>query len=172
MTQSSLLGFLRGARPFVKLKVLALLFCAAAVISLTLFSVAWIFKQRHLTPTEQVLAKSRKLASVAPDFTYPYEIKDMSIPLTNRKHTRSAFAQFTLILDCPSEEAKKSLIVNLPKVLDTILVVGSGLYVEDFAPPLSEQGFARFKTEIKTSLSAYLQDHSPREILIKDWFIN
>lgn len=156
-----------------KAKVLILYGCAFAIVSVSVASLFLIFRsQKKPTLTEQVIAKSRTLASFSPSFSFPYEIKDMSIPLTNYKHTRSAFAQFTLILDCPTEEAKKKMVAELPKLLDTILVVGSEFYVEDFSPPLAEKGFARFKHSLRTAYSKYLSEDAPREIVIKDWFVN
>lgn len=173
MNQESFIHFFMRVRPAIKVK-LTVVFLTAMVI--TFGSAASIYTilnaNRKLTLTEEVLSKSRKLASEVPEYTYAYELKDISIPLTNRKHTRSAFAQFTLILDCPNEEAKKNLTAQLPKILDAILVVGSGYYVEDFTPPLAETGFARFKTEIKTNLAAFLHSAAPREVVLKDWFVN
>jgi hypothetical protein len=154
-------------------KVVALLSCAVGVVLVTTVSLFLIIQaQRKPSLTEQVINKSRTLASFAPSYTYAYEIKDMSIPLTNKSHTRSAFAQFSLILDCPSEAAKKKMVTELPKLLDSILVVGSEFYVEDFQAPLAEKGFARFKDALRASYAKYLHEDTPREISIKDWFVN
>jgi len=156
-----------------KAKILFLCGCAFAIVAVSVTSLFLIFRsQKKPSLTEQVITKSRTLASFTPSFSYPYEIKDMSIPLTNYKHTRSAFAQFTLILDCPTEEAKKKMVAELPKLLDTILVVGSEFYVEDFSPPLAEKGFARFKSALRTAYAKYLGEDAPREVVLKDWFVN
>ena len=35
-------------------------------------------------------------------FVFNYELKNISIVLLNRRGTQTAYAQFTLVLDCPS----------------------------------------------------------------------
>ncbi|MBI4403863.1 MAG: hypothetical protein HY537_06875 [Deltaproteobacteria bacterium] len=137
--------------------------CASATVIFHLIRI-----QKKPEPPEAVLLK-RKLSSVAPVFTYPFELRNLSLPFTNRTSSRMAYAQFTIVLDCPTEEAKHYMELNRAKVLDAIFEVGMNFFVEDFDTP---EGYKKFKESLSQSLSAIFKAASPRRIDIQDWVIN
>ncbi|MCB0418714.1 MAG: flagellar basal body-associated FliL family protein, partial [Bdellovibrionales bacterium] len=104
-------------------------------------------------------------------YTYSYEIKNISIPLATRDASRIAYAQFSLKLDLPSDEAKRSFAAHRARVLNTVYQVASAFYVEDFSP---EKGgnYERFKEELRKSLSGEFRAYSPRELAIENWILN
>jgi len=108
-------------------------------------------------------------AEPAPSFSYSYELKNISIPLVDRSATRVAYAQFTLLLDCPTKKSRDSMTLHRAKLLDTIFEVASQFYVEDFQTP---KGFENFKKKLIASYKKHFEILSPREIAIRDWFMN
>ncbi|MCB0405741.1 MAG: hypothetical protein KDD51_13245 [Bdellovibrionales bacterium] len=104
-------------------------------------------------------------------FTYSYEIKNISIPLATRDASRIAYAQFSLKLDLPSDEAKRSFTAHRARVLNTVYQVASEFYVEDFSP---EKGgnYDRFKGELQKSLAGQFRAYSPRDLAIENWILN
>lgn len=173
MESTSFKEFLKIAPLTTKLKIVALFFSGFLILVVTVFSIKniWSYYQGP-DLTESVLHRSRDVASISPEYTHVYEIKDMSVAFMNKKGTRTAYSQFTLIFDCENEECKKNMALQRAKVLDTIFEVGGEFYLEDFSPPLAPGGFAKFKSEIIVSLKKHFKSLAPREVVLKDWFLN
>jgi hypothetical protein len=90
----------------------------------------------------------------------------------NRKGTKTAYAQFSLVLDCPDEESHKTLSMNRAKLLDAIFVVGGGFYLEDFQGEKAQKSFEKFKKDLLQKYQTDFHAQAPREISLKDWFVN
>lgn len=174
MQKESVLSFVKGAPSYVKARVFLLALSASVVLIVTTLTIAWIWKlHRGPSLTEQVLEHSRQSASVeAPAFSLSYEIKDMSMALMNKKGTRTAYAQFTLLFDCSNEECKHMLELHRAKIINGIFEVGGEFYTDDFSAPLAKEGFEKFKGGIRSKLSEYFHSQAPREVVIKDWVMN
>ena len=175
MSEDSLLSFFAKSPTRVKLRLSFFFTTGVTVIVVAGFIIGTVYKY-HRSPsvTEQVLTKSREVASAAPvqPYQYPYEIKDISIVLMNKNATRTAYAQFTLILDCPDEESKKAMTLHRARLLDTIFEVGSNFYIEDFTPTSAVKSFDRFKGGIRDSYAKFFKSQAPRDVVLKDWFVN
>lgn len=102
-------------------------------------------------------------------YTFPYEIRDISVQLMDRTGTRTAHVQFSISLDCPSAEAKHDMVLNRAKLLDSVFEVASQFYLEDFQ---SGNGLTRLKAALKKNYDEYFKSQSPREIAINDWAMN
>lgn len=157
-----------------KRTILYLSTAAGIAVVLGLLSVYWIWlKHRGPTAPEQVLETSRKLASHEPlSFQFAYEIKDMSMAIMNKKGTRTAYSQFTLIFDCPSETCKKNLELHRAKIINAIFEVGGEFFTEDFEAPLAPKGFQRFKDGIRAKTTEYFGKSGPSLVVLKDWVMN
>lgn len=144
-------------------KIFTLVIMSAGVVAVagTAFIIQFLLKN-----DPSALRFKREVAS-APEpprevasYTYSYEIKNISIPLATRDASRIAYAQFSLKLDLPSDEAKRSFAAHRARVLNTVYQVASAFYVEDFSP---EKGgnYERFKEELRKSLSGEFRAYSP-----------
>lgn len=102
-------------------------------------------------------------------FQYPYEMKALSFALTDRRGVRTAYAQFAIVLDCPSEEARREIELRHAFILDLIQTVAGQFFVEDFATP---KGLHSFKAAMLSSLRTHLRRNAPRSIAVRDWLIN
>jgi len=102
----------------------------------------------------------------------PYEIDQISMAVMNRKGTKTAYAQFSLVLDCPNEESHKILAMNRAKLLDAIFVVGGNFYLDDFQGEKAPKSFEKFKKDLLEKYQAEFHAQAPREIALKDWVIN
>ncbi len=120
----------------IKLRILGLLFAGvlstgACIVVITLILIG----SRGSHPHEVAAGHERKLSGVANEFAYSYEIQNVAIPLFDRVKKRTAYAQFSLILDCPSEEAKRQMELNRAKLLDSIFEVALQFQISDFSTP-------------------------------------
>lgn len=100
-----------------------------------------------------------------------YEINQVSMAVMNKKGTKTAYAQFSLVLHCPSEEAKKNLTMNRAKVLDAIFVVGGNFYLDDFQGESAAASFDKFKKQLLEKYKADFNSDAPTQIALKDWVI-
>lgn len=164
----------KSAPGYLKVRMFVLVGMGCTVLLGSLLSIVWIWKaHRGLSATEEVLEHSRKFASHEPkEFEFAYEIKDMSMAVMNKKGTRTAYAQFTLMFDCPSADAKHVMELNRAKVIDGIFEVGGDFSLEDFQAPLAAKGFERFKSQLKARLTKQLKGEAPRNVVLKDWVMN
>lgn len=172
--QDSFGNFIKSAPPPVKKRVLLLLSMAGAFVLGAFITISWIWKL-HRGPSlpEAVLESSRKLAGHEPvSFQHAYEIKDMSMAILNKKGTRTAYSQFTIIFDCATEACLKAMELNRAKLINTIFEVGSDFYVEDFEAPLAKTGFKRFKDKLLEKTTEFFGKQGPHVIVFKDWVMN
>lgn len=174
MSQESFVSTLKTAPSYLKIRMFMIAGSGLVVLLASLLSITWIWKaHRGPIATEEVLEHSRKLAShETKEFEFAYEVKDMSMALLNRKGTRTAYAQFTLIFDCPDEESKHVLEMNRAKIIDGIFEVGGDFTLEEFQAPLAAKGFEKFKKNIQSRLQTQLKDQAPRLVVLKDWVMN
>jgi len=114
------------------------------------------------------VASEREIAA-APSYTFTYELKDVSLPLTSRVKKKTSYAQFTLVFDLPDEASRRWMEVNRPQVMDVLLEVGHRFKLEDFQSP---KGYDNLKKMLKAAYRQSFKSYSPREIVFKDWILN
>lgn len=110
-------------------------------------------------------------ASALP-FHFPYEINQVSMAVMNREGTRTAYAQFSLVLDCPSEGSQKTLSMNRAKLVDAIFDVGGNFVLEDFATPKTPETLTKLKAQLLEKYQHSFPQEAPRDLVLKDWVIN
>lgn len=169
MSDPKFKDFLSSASPGVKFKA----FAALGAIPLTVLTSAflikgiWYYYSGH-KPAAGTLAH-REIAAEIPEFSITYEIKEMSVAFMNRPGTKTQYAQFTLVFDCPNEVCKKNMAVNRSKVLDHIFEVGADFYLEDLTGTNTAQGMTLFKAKVLEKLTKAFPHLAPKQVVFKDW---
>ncbi|NBT58550.1 hypothetical protein EBT16_07175 [bacterium] len=172
------LDWLRTASPEKKTKALALLGAGGVILVVAAISIVAILKAQnpgsaltHNTPeNHEALAEGVHEKEGANGF--PYEINQVSMAIMNRKGTKTAYAQFSLVLECPSEEVKKTMALNRAKLLDAIFVVGGNFYLDEFQGENASKTFDKFKADLLAQYKTDFKTASPSHISIKDWVIH
>ena len=170
------IDWLRNAPTEKRQKALIILGLGVIISLAAVISTVVIVKAQN--PASQVSHVSESETSHAADlrskgpYSLSYEINQISMAVMNRKGTKTAYAQFSLVLDCPDEESHKTLSMNRAKILDTIFVVGGGFYLEDFQGEKATKSFEKFKKDLLQKYENDFHAQAPREISLKDWFIN
>lgn len=171
--------WLRTAPPEKRQKAVLLLSIGFAILMVALVSSVLILKAQknpadavHVTEApEDHGAKSEGQVSKGV-YRFPYEINQVSMAVMNKKGTKTAYAQFSLVFDCPTEEAHKTLAMNRAKLLDAIFVVGGSFYLDDFQGEKAPKTFEKFKKDLLEKYKAEFHAEAPREISLKDWVVN
>ncbi|MFM8316441.1 MAG: hypothetical protein ACKOA8_19345 [Deltaproteobacteria bacterium] len=173
MGDSRVSDFINFVPRSVKIKIGGIVFGSILIVTLTFISLSTVWELYRGNETPKPEETHRETTSSHPheETSNPYEIKGISVGFMDKKDARMAYAQFTLIFNCPTEACKKNLTLHHAKVLDTVFEVSSEFYIEDFSQPNVTKGFARFKSKISEELSKKFASLSPSEISIQDWFM-
>ncbi len=155
--------------------VIVLGLCAVTIFVTTLFIVIQILRIQ-IQNMGDVVAPAPEPEAHAPvhheppaaPFTQTYELQGMTISLGNRNQTLAAYAEFDLVLDCPSKEAKHWMEINRASIRDAVYEATISFTVEDFGAP---EGFARVKKSILAALKSRFGDKAPRDVTLRDWVI-
>lgn len=174
MGETSITEFINFASRTTKIKLAMLLLLSVLFVTLAIFSIVTFWRFYKGPQSTVALEGHREIASVSPheDFSKPYEIKGLSVGFMDRKDTRMAYAQFTLVFNCLTEACKKNLVMNHARVLDTVFEVSSEFYVEDFTEPSAKQGFSQFKSKLTDHLRTKFASLAPKGVVIQEWFLN
>src|SRR5262245_37977059 len=109
MENISFWEFFRLASFRVKLRLGFLGLSAILVLVMASTSIFFIAK----TSLDFSRERQRQLASIpapaAPAFAFAYELRDLSLALGSRDAGRTSYAQFSLVLDCPTEGARREM---------------------------------------------------------------
>jgi hypothetical protein len=173
MGESKLFRFIYFGSKNTKLKITLCLVSASLVVTTTLIVLSSLWKMyKGPTPEPKVLEVSRESEISKEDDFKTYELKHLSVGFMDKKETRMAYAQFSLVFNCPDEACKKNLLLHHAQILDTIFEVGSEFFVEDFVYPSATEGFSRFKSKINLQLEKKFANLAPKSVVIQDWFMN
>ena len=169
-TQSltSIWQFFRGTNRGNKAKLAGLAFLGIGVVIATAISVGFILKCNHAAVAIVTAEKSAEVVETVPSFAFPYEINDISVAVSSRDFSRTAYAQFSLVLDCPSAQARHLMELNRARLLDGIFEVSTDFRLEDLTHP---GGLKHFKALLEKKYRKVFQDGAPRQIALNDWLI-
>jgi flagellar basal body-associated protein FliL len=148
--------------------------CALLVLATTLFIFVQILRIQADRVGEVVNPEPEAPPPVhveehpASPFAESYELKGMSISLGNRNQTLAAYAEFNLLFDCPTKEAKHWMELNRASIRDSVYESALAFTLEDFSGP---EGFTRLKKAILDGLKERFGGRTPREVVINDWII-
>jgi flagellar basal body-associated protein FliL len=173
-----------GANPFFDFKKLPLrnrislgiLLASAVTIVFTTLLIIFMIIRIQFSRVEEVVSPEPTHEASAPEhhepttapFTLSYELQGMSISLGNRNQTLSAYAEFTLVLDCPNKDSKRWMEMNRASIRDAVYESTIAFTVEDFSTP---DGFARMKKSIVDTFKGRFGGHAPRDVAVRDWVI-
>ncbi|MFM8316191.1 MAG: hypothetical protein ACKOA8_18070 [Deltaproteobacteria bacterium] len=175
MGENSLSDFINFASKGTKIKLGVLLLSAILVVTGAIFSVVALWRLYRGPETLAAREATREVAShhtSEDNSSQPYEIKGVSVGFMDKKDTRMAYAQFSLLFHCADEKCKRNLALNRAKVLDTIFEVSSEFYIEDFTQSDANKGFSEFKSKLTSQLQTKFASLAPKGIMIQDWFLN
>jgi hypothetical protein len=172
MGDSKLFEFINFASRATKIKIGLIFVTGSVIVTLTLITLTALWRF-YKGPTEvKAIEPPRETASISKDEASNfYEIKGVSVGFMDKKDTRMAYAQFTLIFNCADEPCKKNLLLNQAKLLDSIFEVSSNFYIEDFVHPNANQGFSRLKSKIVEELDKKFAALAPKGVSIQDWYM-
>ena len=170
-SRDSLWSFFRRSASPIKLRLVLITISAVLVVVTSVYLIGRILHINLTAPTEvPATSTTNQTADPAPDSpAYPFELRNLSLPLAERKSSRMHYAQFTLVLECPTPESRRLMELSRAKLLDTILEVGAAFHAEDFQGP---NGYEAFKGALKANLSYLFKENAPQDVFIKDWLMN
>lgn len=146
--------------------------CAATIFITTILVIFMIIRIQFSRVEEAVVPLETHEAGAhsasIPLFEQTYELQSMSISLGNRNQTLAAYAEFNLVLDCPTKDSKKWMEMNRASIRDAVYEATIAFTVEDFSSP---EGFVRMKKSIVEVLKGRFGAHAPREVVVRDWVI-
>ncbi len=102
------------------------------------------------------------------EFQFSYEVKSMVMSLTDKSNSRVAYAQYGLMLDCPSEKARHRMDLDRAKLQNAILEVGGKFRIEDFKGP---EGIVKFRVELEKTLQEIFKQDAPRKVAVQNWTV-
>jgi hypothetical protein len=173
MGDSKLFEFINFASRATKIKISLIFVTGSVIVTLTLITLTslWHF-YKGPTEVKAVVEPPRETTSLhIEEASNLYEIKGVSVGFMDKKDTRMAYAQFTLVFNCADEACKKNLLLNQAKLLDTIFEVSSDFYIEDFVQLEATKGFTRLKSKIVEQLDKKFAALAPKTVSIQDWYM-
>lgn len=170
-TQEKIFPFFKRVAFPVKLKLLFLWGVGAAVLLASFYVIFTIITFKDdgpVRPRAQEVTEEGQVNEV-PAFTYSYNLSPVSIALVDRRKVRTGYAQFNMVLDCPSEKSVHELSLHRAKIMSALNELAVQFNFEDFQSPA---GFARFKNAYRDILKGMFHENAPRNIVIRDWLVN
>ena len=163
---TSLIQFFKSAPALIKARLVVIGLLAISVVATSGVVIGEIWKAqakfRSFVPHQE---PKRAVASTEP-FSISYELRNVSLSLTDRNNRRSGYAQFTLVFDLPSPEARRWCELNRAQMIHTLLEEGAKFHLEDFDSP---RGYELLKRSLTEAFENRFKEHAPRAILIKDF---
>lgn len=170
MAEESVVKFFRHAPSPARRKLAALLGAACVTLSISFYCIFKIATHDpRAVPEIDISHAAVPPAEVLPDFTFTYELRPLSMPLTDRRHIRTAYAQFNLVFDLPSKDAIHHMELHRAKLVDVVLEVAGQFTIEDFQTPM---GYETFKGTLKGRYRQLFGQFAPREIALRDWLLH
>lgn len=174
------LDWLKTAPTDKRKKAILLLSLGFVILLIAIVSTVVILRAQNSSPeTSHAAGESHDMDSAQSDkehakgpYSFSYEINQVSMAVMNKKGTKTAYAQFSLVLDCPNQESHKTLSMNRAKLLDAIFVVGANFYLDDFQGEKAAKSFDKLKKGLLEKFKTDFHAEAPREISLKDWVIN
>jgi len=165
--QTSFFQFFKQATVPVKLRlgVIGLLAFSVVLTSSLMIMEIWKAHMRFRTPPVPSQNATRLIASVEP-FSISYELRNVSLSLSDQNGRRSGYAQFTLVFDLPSPEARRWCELNRAQMIHVLLEEGARFHLEDFETP---RGFELLKRALDGAYREKFKQNAPRAILVKDF---
>lgn len=169
------LDWYRSSNAEDKKKVSLLLGLGLATTFLSLISIIVILQKQALGPSDTV--NHSEVQALEADYgrqtdKWSYELEKVTMAVMNKKGTKTAYAQFSLALNCPDEKSVQMMQQSRAKLLDGIFSVGSQFYLDDFMGELAPHSFDKFKKLLLSHYQSEFLSQAPQGISLKDWSLN
>lgn len=169
------LDWYRSSSAEDKKKVSLLLGLGLATTFLSIISIIVILLKQAPAPSETI--NHSEVQALEADHgvqtdKWTYELEKVSMAVMNKKGTKTAYAQFSLALNCPDEKSVQIMQQSRAKLLDGIFSVGSQFYLDDFMGELAPQSFDKFKKLLLSHYESEFLSQAPQGITLKDWSLN
>lgn len=166
MADRDLREFFKSAPLAIKARLLVIGALAIAVILTSSLMIVEIWKASvKFRGPHSADETPRAVAAVEP-YSITYELRGLSLSLSDKSGMRSGHAQFNLVFDLPSAEAKRWCELNRAQMVHVILEEGARFSLEDFDSP---RGYELFKKNLQEAFSKKFKEHAPRSVLLKDF---
>lgn len=154
-----------------RLAMSALWATAALVIISCFFSISLILRKGIRSVSAPKVSAPRTPAALTeiPPYTFRFELPNFSISLPSRKGGRTAYAQFSLVLDCPSLESRRHLELNRARLRDTVLSASMPFGQEDLR---ANQGIGRYKSRLLVELRGTFGANAPRDLSLENFLVH
>jgi|GEM_PF-4430985 len=145
---------------------------AATIATATVLAIIWIIVAAY-TPRPEAAAPPAVVevpthAAPANGRTYDYEIDNLNVTFGAKNNLRVVYAQFSLVVQCPSEQCLQWMKMNRASLRDAVFEVAALQNVEDFKNTF---GVEKLKTALLTEFQSRFKHTPPSGLLIRDWFM-
>jgi len=156
-------------RKLTMILVWALMAFALALTGISIHKIIWIrgaeVRRAEVRHAAELEAKKH---IPAPEYTFPFQIRELAAGFYSKRTRRVHTAQFNLTFDCPSEFVQNAMLIHRPMILDVIYEVALSIPFEQITSP---KGIQTFKKSLMAALSPKLKQYTPRELVVEDWII-
>jgi flagellar basal body-associated protein FliL len=144
---------------------------AVLIATATVLSIIWVVGAA-ITPKAQPLAETAAPVAHAPPSqvgSFDYEVDNLNVTFGNAHHTRIAYAQFSLVVQCADAECLSWMKLNRASIRDAVFTVATRTNYEDFKNTAA--GVETFKKAVLEEMKLRFRPHAPKSLLIRDWFM-
>lgn len=145
---------------------------AATIATATVLAIIWIivaaYTPRPEAAAPTVAAQAPTNAPPANGKTYDYEMDNLNVTFGAKNNLRVVYAQFSLVVQCPSEACQQWMKMNRASLRDAVFEVAALQNVEDFKNTF---GVEKLKTALLTEFQSRFKHNPPSGVLIRDWFM-
>jgi hypothetical protein len=166
--------FAKSASFGVKLKLGAVMLVGLGATGFSAF-VIWKIVAGQPGPVRKIAVVEPKAETTPtpakdPDpFRYEYDLKKISMPLSDREGRRTGTAQFSVSLDLPTNQSLHWMELNRAKLLTITFDVGAHFTFEDLE---AKGGLDKFKAQLESAYHDEFGVYAPNQVALRDWVTN
>ncbi len=101
-------------------------------------------------------------------YTFRFELPNFSLSLP-AVGGRTAYAQFSLVLDCPTLEARRHLELNRARLRDTVLSASLPFGAAELK---AAPGILAYKSRLLTELKSTFGPNAPRDLSLENFLVH
>jgi hypothetical protein len=136
--------------------------CGSLFLSWKILTISEEQTPRH------IVRKTESKEEPIPEYTFGYEMRDISVPLKDALGRQIGHAQFVVMFDCPTKECRDQMPLHRARILDAINEAATHISISDVK---GGTGMVTFKMHLKEILEMRLGKLAPRDLAIKNWYV-
>jgi len=160
----------------VQISVVALWLLGSGVIAASLASIVFIFMIQtkgkvasEVLDGEAFVKKREQEARSIMAKAFSYELKNVGVQLMSQNGARMAYAQFSLVMDCPNTRCQNMMESSRSRLLDIIFEVANDHSLEDFD---GASGILLFKRNLLAKIREKFDDLAPQNVDVTEWIVH